>query len=150
MKKRIALMVCAALCALALTGCGGGPASVEAPAQAQKVDLDLTALSSTMVYAEVYDIVGDPAAHVGQTIRIRGPYYATSDAALGTHYSFVVVEDATACCQQGIEVVLNGEHVWPDDYPQNDQQVEVTGTYGSYQEEGITYYCILTDEFKVL
>ena len=34
-------------------------------------------------------------------------------------YHACVIPDATACCAQGIEFTLAGDHRWPDDYPEH-------------------------------
>ena len=114
------------------------------------VDLDLTALSSTMVYAEVFSMMSHPDEYMGRTIKMNGPYYSSFYDETGLYYHYVVIEDATACCQQGIEFVWNGEHAYPGGYPDNQTRIEVTGTFGSYDELGKTYYCILADDLTFL
>jgi len=46
--------------------------------------------------------------------------------------------------------VWNGEHAYPEDYPKQDAQVELTGVFSSYQEDGKTYYCLKTDAITVV
>ena len=42
---------------------------------AGKVDVDLTVLSSTMVYSEVYNMLyNDPAHYLGKTVKARGEF----------------------------------------------------------------------------
>ena len=58
-----------ALClALSLAACGGDAA----PRKSQGVDadVDLTQLSSTLVYAEVYNMASNPQSYVGKTVRM--------------------------------------------------------------------------------
>lgn len=109
-------------------------------------DVDLTELSSTMVYSEVYNMMSDPENYRGKTIRVSGTFGAFYDSEIEQSYYAVLVADATACCQQGIEFVLNGEHTWPDDYPELDEPIEIYGVFGSYSVGENTYYCIYTDE----
>ena len=52
--------------------------------------------------------------------------------------------DATACCSQGIEFVLAGEHTFPDDYPNENAIITVTGLFDTYQE-GEYRYCTLRE-----
>lgn len=100
------------------------------------VDIDLTTLSSTMVYSEVYDIMMDPEAYVGKVIRMQGQalssYYEPTDQ---TYYS-IIIADATACCAQGIEYVLAEGYV----YPADEETATITGTFESYEEEGAVWY----------
>ena len=66
----------------------------------------------------------------------------------GQVYYACVIADATACCQQGLEFVLSGNHTFPDDYPEVGEEITVTGTFGTYEEGGYQY-CQLTEaEFE--
>ncbi len=128
------------------------PPDSAAPSAAQADDgiVDLTQLSSTMVYAEVSNMMMTPEDYIGKTIKMNGLYYASHNPELDIYYHFVIIADATACCSQGLEFLLNGEHTYPDDYPADKTPVEVTGVWGSYEEDGNTYYHIATDEITVL
>jgi len=59
-----------------------------------------------------------------------------------------VIADATACCQQGLEFIWNGAHAYPDDYPEQESEIEITGVFQSYQEGSSTYYYLLVDDVK--
>ena len=49
--------------------------SGQAQPSAGKVDVDLTVLSSTMVYSEVYNMLyNDPAYYLGKTVKARGEF----------------------------------------------------------------------------
>ena len=54
------------------------PAPGKLPAEAynggEGIDLDLTALSSTVVYAEVYNMMVDPDAYVGDKTAVKSEY----------------------------------------------------------------------------
>lgn len=115
------------------------------PTPAAGVDVDLAAMSSTMVFAEVYNMMTEPQNYMGKTVRMRGRYYNEYNVATQTYYHFVLIADASACCQQGIEFIWNGEHTYPDDYPADNEYVEVTGVFGSYEETVQTYYCLYAD-----
>jgi len=113
-------------------------------------DVDLTEMSSTMVYAEVYNIMTNPDEYMGKTIKMSGLYYASYYDLTDLYYHYVVVEDATACCAQGLEFVWDGEHAYPDDYPEEQTNIEVAGVFGSYDELGRTYYFITVGEINVI
>ena len=114
------------------------------------VDVDLTALSSTMVYAEVYNMMTSPDDYMGKTIKMSGPYYASFYDETGSYYHYVIVEDASACCQSGLEFIWKGEHNYPNDYPADQTKIEVVGVFESYEELGQTYYYLSVDDIGVL
>lgn len=114
------------------------------------VDVDLASLSSTMVYAEVYNMMMTPEDYVGKTIKMKGLYYASPNPEMDIIYHFVIIEDATACCAQGLEFIWNGEHTYPEDFPSSEVPVEVTGVWGSYEELGNIYYYVAADSVTPL
>lgn len=102
--------------------------------------VDLTTMSSTMIYAEVFSMTRFPEDYLGKTITMRGQFTVYGNTKSGKPYFAVVIADATACCSQGIEFVLAGEHTYPDDYPKEGEEITVTGQYQSYEESGGVYY----------
>jgi hypothetical protein len=113
------------------------------------IDVDLTTLSSTMVYAEVYNMMTVPNEYMGKTIKMGGQYYANYYEETGLYYHCVIIADATACCQQGLEFKWNGDHTYPDDYPADNSEIEVVGVFGSYDELGQTYYYLAVDNITI-
>ncbi|MBP5268869.1 MAG: hypothetical protein J6Z29_09920, partial [Ruminococcus sp.] len=65
------------------------------------IDLDLTSLNANMLYAEVFQITGDPDKYQDKKIRAKGTFNYMKDN--GTEYFAVFIADAAACCQQGLE-----------------------------------------------
>lgn len=114
------------------------------------VDVDLTVLGSNMVYAEVFSMMMEPEDYVGKTIKARGPYASNYYEALDQYYHFVIIEDATACCQEGLEFIWSGEHTYPNDYPEEFQQVEITGVFSSYVENGMNFYYLAVDGITIV
>ena len=122
----------------------------EEPEQTQTsadgVDVDLTVLSSTMVYSEVYNMLyNDPAHYLGKTVKARGTfsiYQLVTDGVLQPDpvaYACIIA-DATACCADGMEFVLEGDYTYPDDYPELGAEITVIGEFQSYEENGMTWY----------
>jgi len=110
------------------------------------IDVDLSKMSGTMAYAEVYNMMVYPEDYIGKKIRIRGPYYASYLEDTDMYYHYVIITDATACCESGIEVIWdNSDHVYPDEYPDNMTEVEATGIFNTYEENGYTYGYIAVD-----
>ncbi len=101
-------------------------------------------MSSDMVYLTVYQMLVNPDAYFGKTVRMSGIYYASYYEVTGLYYQYCIIADATSCCSQGLEFIWDdGSHAYPAEYPDNYTQVEVTGTFGTYEELGVTYYCLL-------
>ena len=128
----LCIPVCAFLCGCLLTGCA---------APKGDVDVDLTKMSSTMVYAEVLNMMIDPEDYLGKTIRMDGVFSYYSDPRTERSYYTCIIQDATACCAQGIEFEWAGEHE-DDDYPPVDCEIEVTGVFTSYEEDGMEFYTV--------
>ena len=99
--------------------------------------VDLSNMSGTVVYSEVLNIMQSPEDYIGKNIKMKG-FFSKSDASQSPIYYFCVIPDATACCSQGIEFVVDGYE--DKDYPENGTNIEVEGTYNSYLENGVTYY----------
>ena len=109
---------------------------------AEGIDVDLTALSSTMVYAEVYNMMTAPVNYVGKTVKMDGIFAYYKDENTKKEYFACIVQDATACCSQGIEFVLSGSHKYPEDYPKLNSNICVVGEFDTYKE-GESSYCTL-------
>ena len=108
-------------------------------AAGEDVDIDLTKLSKTMVYSEVYNMMVSPEDYVGKTVRMSGIYNDFVDGVTGIQYFYCVIQDATACCAQGIEFELTEDYRFPDDYPEENEEVCVTGTFDIYYEGQYQY-----------
>lgn len=115
-------------------------------ASADGVEVDLTVLSSTMVYSEVYNMLyNDPAHYLGKTVKARGEfsiYQLVTDGVLQPDpVSYAcIISDAAACCAEGMEFVLEGDYTYPDDYPELGTEITVIGEFQSYEENGMTWY----------
>ena len=107
--------------------------------------LDLTPLSVTMLSAEVNRITTRPDDYIGRTIKMSGIYYAVYDG-LGDYQHIVAVQETDSCClPQGLEFILRGDYIYPDDYPENGTRIEIIGVYS--RDEGIAspYYLAAND-----
>lgn len=93
------------------------------------VDVDLTQLSSTMVYSEVYAMVCAPEDYLGKTVRMRGLF--ASQEVEGQRLYACIIQDATACCAQGLEF----EPENAEKLPEPGAEITVQGTFDCYQEE---------------
>ena len=113
---------------------------------ADGIDVDLTALSSTMVYSEVYSMMSFPDNYIGKTVKMQGQftiYQATDESGAfipDKMFFACMIADATACCAQGLEFDLAGKPVYPDEYPELGAEITVVGTFEWYEEDGCRYY----------
>ena len=108
-------------------------------------DIDLTKLSATMVYAQVFNMIVEPEKFEGKMIKMRGQFMVYPMDKNENVFA-VVISDATACCQQGLEFKWQGEHAYPADYPPKGSEIEVTGKFTTGQTpDGFDYFYILTD-----
>ncbi len=141
MKKLFSVWLIVML-ALLTAACGkvAETAETKKPAEAGKTDIDLTVLSSTMVYSEVYNMVSNPENYLGKTVKMSGSV-ATFDGEGRTYYACIIA-DATACCSQGIEFLLKDSYR-PEDYPGVGETVTVTGVFDRYYEGEEVYYQLI-------
>ena len=143
MKRTCLLSVLmAALCLLA--GCSSRNAA-DFYGGEDGVDLDLTRLSSTMVYSEVYNMRYDPEPYYGKVVRIEGLFSAYENPVTGEPYFNCIIPDATACCSQGLQFFLADADslVYPDDFPENGDTVVIVGTFSKNDENW--YMCSIDD-----
>lgn len=119
--------------------------AVSCIAEAAGIDVDLTMMSGTVVYAQVFDMVSQPEFYIGQTVRMHG-VFAMAEGADRNYYACVIA-DAAACCAQGIEFVLQGSPSFPDDYPELGTRITVQGTFDTYMEDGVRYCQLINASF---
>ena len=106
------------------------------------IDVDLTTLNAIMVYSEVNNMMTVPEDYVGKKVKMNGKLevYEYPER----NYYTCIIADATACCQQGMEFLWAGDHKYPDDYPNEGDNIVVTGVFDIYFE-GDKKYCQLKD-----
>ncbi len=153
--RKILIPVCALFMLILLTGCGNDTAEAaeesmdpkqevyeeEVPLEpkAGGVDVDLSVLSGTVCYAEVYNMTVAPQDYAGKTVKMKGDYTTFTDESGEKIYHACVVRDATACCAQGIEFDLSDDYSYPEDYPENGEEICVSGVFDTYLEDGNMY-----------
>ena len=126
--------ICAALLAcLMLLGC------FSALGETEKVDYDLSAAGYTIAYAHLYDMLLNPDAYLGKTVRISGWLDIYYDEAVDYAYLSCILRDPTACCVTGLEFLWDEGKVYPEDYPEYGTPLTVTGRLETYQDGGWEY-----------
>ncbi len=99
-----------------------------------EVDFDFTTMSSTMVYAQVYDLMSNSDSYFGKSFRMVGEYNQTLDS-YDELMHFIIINDATGCCPQGLELKF------PEDMeiPVAGTAVIVDATVDTYEFDGFNY-----------
>ncbi len=105
-----------------------------------KIDVDIAAMSGTVAYSQVYNMIYSAPSYVGMVVRMKGPFSAFYSEQTGKYYPAVIIMDATACCSQGIEFELRGSPAYPEGYPAPNTEVTVTGVFEIYYEDGDPYF----------
>ena len=102
-------------------------------------EINLTTMSSTMVFAHIYNMMISPDEYLGKTIVMTGEFVVYEDPESGVVYTACLIVDALACCAQGLEFVLDETLVYPEDYPKLNANITVSGTFELYEEDGFSY-----------
>lgn len=177
MKKKTALLLCVILTFCALSSCAAKEAeretkTTESTVQSvsdvtenasvttgttteeqttckpdKSVDIDLTALSSTMVYSEVINMMENPEDYISKKVKMRGELSTYENLETGEIFYACVVADATACCQQGIEFKLRDE---AKGYPALGTKIEVVGIFNTYMDGNAKYCRLEKANMKIL
>lgn len=105
----------------------------------ETIDIDLSQMSGTVAYAQVYQMMYEPEAYEGKTVRMAGYFDVFEDQDTGIVYTSCIIPDAAACCAQGFEFVWAGEHAWPEAYPEPGAFLTVTGRFETYLEDDWLY-----------
>lgn len=118
-----------------------------------KIDVDLNNLNANVVYAQVFQMMTEPDKFIGKRIRMSGQFnvYAAQEGNPSgvTEYYAIIIADAQACCQQGIEFVWPG-HTYPEGFPEVKSNASVTGIFEVYEENGKKYCRLVADSVEQL
>lgn len=135
-------------CSFLLCACSGKAGGARETAEA---DIDLTQLSKTMVYSELYNMLMNPRDYTGKSVKLKGAYYASFSEESNMYCHNVLVSDVSACCEAGIRFIWdNDEHEYPDEYPVNMSEVEVTGTFKIHNQGGHDQGYLEAKELKLI
>ena len=111
------------------------------------VDVDLTVMGKDMVYATVYQMMCYPDDFVGKKIKCNGLYTACWYDATSQWYTYCIIKDALACCQQGLEFTWEDGSHDISEFPEDGTEIEIIGTFRTYKdfEEDEYQYCELAN-----
>ena len=112
--------------ALLLTSCGDQTAADSV--------MDLSAVSRTMQYSQITQMLYEPAPYLGETVQICGQYYK------GSHDAIIRVLDEQACCAAEITVFPTDSSEF--DGIENFSEITVRGVFGTYDGGGMEFCCL--------
>ena len=102
-------------------------------------------MGANLVYAQVFNMMLQPEDYADKIFRLKGNFacYKTDK---GDVFA-VVIADALACCQQGIEFKDN----FTENKPLQNQMIEVTGKYTvETSSDGIVTSFVVADKIDLL
>ncbi len=108
-------------------------------------DIDLTTMSSTMVYSQIYDVMVNYNNYLDKSINLVGTFSTMYYDEIAQTLNFVVINDATGCCPQGLELKF-AEDVT---LPAADATIGIQGRFTTYFEGEFEYFCILVEQLTV-
>ena len=131
----------------------GKSSKTKSKTKGNKIDVDLNNLNANVVYSQVYLMMTEPDKFIGKRIRMSGQFnvYAAQEGNPSgvTEYYAIIIADAQACCQQGIEFVWPG-HTYPEGFPEVKSNASVTGIFEVYEENGKKYCRLVADTVEQL
>ena len=128
--KSFILIIFAIIIPLTFIACG------EKPDEGDAVDIDLSKMSTTMMYSYLSNMIENPDNYIGKTVKAKGVHDSFTDENTNITYHAILIYDSTTCCSQALEFIL------PEDtnYPAKNKNITIEGTFGTYNEGSNTYY----------
>ena len=107
------------------------------------IDIDLTTMNATMVYSQVYNMVYYPSEYINKIVKIYGPFVPYESTDPNYCYPAIVIQDATACCANGLEFLLYGvprcSMSGGNGYPLYNEEATIVGRFETYLEGNYVY-----------
>lgn len=107
------------------------------------IEIDLTKMNATMVYSEVYNMLDSPSNYIDKVVKIAGPFRPFESNNPDYCYPAIVIQDATACCANGLEFLLYGiprcSMKGGDGYPLYNEEATIVGVFKTYLEDRYLY-----------
>lgn len=119
------------------------------PAGNKKFDIDLSRMSGTMVYGQVYQMVMYPQKYIGMYIKMKGVFSSYYDEESERRFYGCVIQDALACCSQGLAFELAKPRKFPKEYPAEGSEITIIGYFDYLEEEdGASYPIVRNAEMQ--
>ena len=130
-----------------VSGCGN---SNGGESEGDNIDVNLSALSATMLFAEITNIMNNPEAYLGQVIKIRGEYFNFYHEGSDEYIHFVLVLDEAGCCNEGFQFRVGEEFGSPEELIETEAEIEVIGVFQSSGVEEWGSYYLAVEELEIL
>lgn len=113
---------------------------------ALSAQVDITALSDVMAFAQINAMMYDVETYLGQTVKMQGIYDCYHMTTENESYHYLMLLDETACCQGTLDFRL------PEgsDYPPPGAEIMVYGEFALYEFSFGTYPVIAVDSYVVV
>ena len=105
------------------------PSFAQKPGQVKAHHFDLTKMSGTVVFALVNRMVTEPAKFQGKHIKMKGIFSSYYDEEMERRFYGCVIQDALACCSQGLAFELAKPRKYPEQYPAEGDAIIVEGDF---------------------
>ena len=102
----------------------------------EKYDIDISRMSGTMVYGQVNQMIMYPSKYLGKHIKMKGIFSSYYDEQLERRFYGCVIQDALACCSQGLAFELAKPRKYPEQYPAEGDAIIVEGDFDYEKDEG--------------
>ena len=102
----------------------------------RKINVDLTKMSGTVVYAMVYQMVTEPIKFKGKRVKMKGFFSSYYDEEVERRFYGCVIQDALACCSQGLAFELSKPREYPKEYPEEGAPIVIEGDFDYEKDEG--------------
>ena len=114
-----------------------------------KADIDFTRMNYNMISGKLFDVLIDSQKYLGKTIRFKGQYFPTREESLGVTMHSVLIYDATACCQTGLQFeLINSENIDESElYPSVSENIEIFGKLRCKEINGMDYFYVECERF---
>ena len=106
------------------------------PGGKEKYDIDISRMSGTMVYGQVNQMIMYPSKYLGKHIKMKGIFSSYYDEQLERRFYGCVIQDALACCSQGLAFELAKPRKYPEQYPAEGDAIIVEGDFDYEKDEG--------------
>lgn len=112
------------------------PDKVDKPVKTKfdKIDLDLSKYNSIMLFAEMYNMTLMPEDYDSKIIKIKGQFSSYEDPKTKEVRYIVFCMDATACCGQAMDFILQDPSQHPENTFAPDSEITVVGRFEIYEE----------------
>ena len=136
-RKQLVITILLVLILVLLTACPSKDGSKSAKAS-DGVDIDLTKMSKTMIYSEVFNMVNSPNKYIGKTVKLTGNFSWYFNSAVKDFTPAVIVQDAAACCSQGVEFTM--ANFDKDSMPEVGTEMTIQGSFETYTKGSNIYW----------